>query len=95
LDNGASCHMIESWELFSGLMERDLDVHVQHGDDAKYAMKGEGIVMLQHKSGGLLDAQDVHYVPGLKKKFLSISTIKDRGFVITFLRGKVLTSRES
>jgi hypothetical protein len=45
LDSGASCHMIEAHELFSSLMERDSGVHVELGDDAKYAMKGEGIVL--------------------------------------------------
>jgi hypothetical protein len=65
-------------------MERDSDVHVQLGDDAKYAVKGEGTIMFQLESGGSLDAQDVLYVPGLKKNFLSVSTMEDKGFFITF-----------
>jgi hypothetical protein len=42
--SGASRHMTEAWHLFSSLMDKDLKVHVEYGDDARYAMKGEGIV---------------------------------------------------
>jgi hypothetical protein len=38
----------------------------------------------------LFDAQDVLYVPGLKKIFLPVSTMEERGFVVNFHRGKVL-----
>jgi hypothetical protein len=75
-------------------MERDSDVHVELGDDAKYAVKGEGTIMFQLESGGSLDAQDVLYVPGLKKNFLSVSAMEDKGFFITFQRGKVLIRLE-
>jgi hypothetical protein len=46
-NSGASRHILEEWDLFSSLTERDLDVHVELGDDAKYAMKGEGTTMFQ------------------------------------------------
>lgn len=58
--------MTEARELFSVLTEEDLGVHVELGDDAKYAVKGEGTVTFQLELGGLLDAQEVLYVPGLK-----------------------------
>jgi hypothetical protein len=67
LDSGASRHMTEAHELFSSPTESDADLHVQLGDDARYAVKGEGTIMFQLESGGLLDAHDVLYVPGLKK----------------------------
>jgi hypothetical protein len=54
------------------------------GDDAKYAVKGEGTITFHLESGGLLDAQDVLYVPGLKNNFLSVSAMEDKGFSITF-----------
>ena len=52
LDSGASSHMIEARELFSGLSEDDLGIHVELGDDAKYAMKGLGTVQFHLESGG-------------------------------------------
>jgi hypothetical protein len=45
LDNGASCHIREAHELFSSLMETDLGIHAKLGDDAKYAVKGEGTIL--------------------------------------------------
>jgi hypothetical protein len=67
---------------------------VQLGDDAKYAVKGEGTITFHLESGGSLDAHDVLYVPGLKKNFLSVSAMEDKGFFITFQRGKVLIHPE-
>jgi hypothetical protein len=44
-------------------MEKDSGIHVELGDDAKYAVKGEGTILFQLESSGLLEAQDVLYVP--------------------------------
>jgi hypothetical protein len=63
LDNGASRHMIKAQDLFSSLTKRDSNIHVQFGDDARYAVKGEGTIMFHLESGGSLDAQDVLYIP--------------------------------
>jgi hypothetical protein len=67
---------------------------VELGDDAKYAVKGEGIIAFHLNSGGLFDAHDVLYVPGLKKNLFSVSAMEDRGFVVTFQRGKILIHLE-
>jgi hypothetical protein len=90
LDNVASLHMTEARELFNSLTESDTNLHVKPVDDAKYAVNGEGIVMFQLDSRGSLDAQDVLYIPGLKKNFLSVSAMNEKGFTVTFQRGKVL-----
>jgi hypothetical protein len=75
-------------------MEKDSGTHVELGDDAKYAVKGEGTILFQLESGGLLEAQDVLYVPKLKKNLLSVSVLEDRGFFIMFKKGKVLIRLE-
>jgi hypothetical protein len=49
-------------------------------------VKGEGIITFHLKSGGSLDAQDVLYVPGLKKNFLSVSSMEDNGFSMLLFR---------
>jgi len=36
LDNGASSHMIGDKELFSDLEEKDLQMHIDMGDDGKH-----------------------------------------------------------
>jgi hypothetical protein len=56
LDSGASRHMTEAWELFSSLMEMDSGIHVELGDDAKYAVKGEGTILFDL-------SQEVHLMP--------------------------------
>jgi hypothetical protein len=43
-----------------------------------------GKVIFQVESGGSFNAQDVLYIPGLKKNFFLVSTMEDMGFVITF-----------
>jgi hypothetical protein len=53
----------EAWELFNSLTEKDSGIHVELGDDAKYAVKGEGTILFQLESSGSLEAQDVLYVP--------------------------------
>jgi hypothetical protein len=94
LDIDASRQMKKSRDIFSSLSERDLDVHVELGDDATYAMKGEGIITFQLESIGSLDAWDMIYIPGLKNNFLSVSAMEDKGFFVTFQRGKVLIHLE-
>jgi hypothetical protein len=50
--------------------------------------------LFQLELGGSFDAHDVLYVPRLKNNFLSVSTMEDMGFVVTFLRGKLLICPE-
>jgi hypothetical protein len=93
LDSDASHHMTESRELFC-ILKEDSGIHVELGGDAKYAMKGEGTILFQLELGGSFEAQDVLYVPALKKNFLSVSVMEDRGFVVMFKKGKVLVCPE-
>jgi hypothetical protein len=81
LDNGASFHMKKEQELFSIMIERDSKVHVELGDDANYVVKGERTITFQLESRGSFDAYDVIYVPSLKKNFISVLPMEDRGFV--------------
>jgi transposase InsO family protein len=46
------------------------------------------------ESGGSFDAQEVLYVPGLKKNLLSISVMEDKGFEVNFQRGHVFIRPE-
>jgi hypothetical protein len=52
----------EALELFNNLT-KDSGIHVELGDDAKYAVKGEGTILFQLESSGSLEAQDMLYVP--------------------------------
>jgi hypothetical protein len=61
---------------------------VELGDDAKYVVKGEGTILFHLESRGLLEAQDVLYVPKLKKNFLSVSVLEDMVFLSCSRKGK-------
>jgi hypothetical protein len=63
-------------------------------NNTKYAVKGEGTILFQLESSGLIEAQDVLYVPGLMEIFLLVSVMEDRGFVVMFKKGKVLIRLE-
>jgi hypothetical protein len=94
LDSGASCHMTEERELFNNFSEGDSSLHVELGNEAKYAVRGQGTVQFQLESGGSFDAQEVLYVPGLKKNLLSISVMEDKGYEVNFRRGHVFIRPE-
>jgi hypothetical protein len=81
-------------ELFSSLTEKDSGIHVELGNDAKYAVKGVGTILFQLESGGSLETKDVLYVPGLRKNLLSVSAMEDKGFVVKFQKGQVLIHLE-
>jgi hypothetical protein len=65
--------MRKSWDLFNILMEKDSGIHVDLGNDSRYAMKCEGNISFQIDSVGSIDAHDVLYVLGIKKNFLLVS----------------------
>jgi hypothetical protein len=81
--------MKKSQELFSSLAEKESWIHVEHGDDAKYVVKGEGTILFQLDSSISLEVEDVLYVLGLKNNFLSDSIMEDRGFSIMLNKWQV------
>jgi hypothetical protein len=72
------------------MMERDSNVHVDIGDDAKFVVKGDGKITFQLELGGSSDEEDVLYVPSLKNNCFLVSAMVDMDFSVTFDRGKVI-----
>ena len=60
------------------------------GDDYQYLIKGSGEASYKLDSGKSLKMKDVLYVPGLKKKLLSISALYNKMFMVAFINGEVL-----
>jgi hypothetical protein len=89
VDSGASCHMTGCKEFFSRLQEGGMNIHIELGDNACYKVQGIGTVSFQRESGKPLHFVDVLYVPGLTKNLISVSTLEDKGFEVTFHGGKV------
>jgi hypothetical protein len=71
-------------------VERESKLRVEHGDNSKYAMRGVGTSSFQLESGDTIHIQDVLYVLGFKRNLLSISTLEDKGYRVSFVNGKVL-----
>jgi hypothetical protein len=86
--------MTEERELFNNFSEGDSSLHVELDNEAKYVVRGQGNIQYQLESGGSFDAQEVLYVPGLKKNLLSISVMEDKDYKENFRRGHVFIRPE-
>ena len=60
------------------------------GDDYQYPIKGSGESSYKLDSGNYMRMQDVVFVPRLKKKLLSISTLEVKGMRVAFIDGQVI-----
>ena len=76
-------------EVFSEIIERDIDVEVELGDDMVVRAVGKGTVAFQRESRPLLRFRDLCYVLGLEKNLISVSTIEDKGLEVLFKGGHV------
>ena len=59
MDSGAPHHITKAHELFSSLTDTNSGIHLELGDDAKYAVKGEGTILFQLESRNSFDSHDV------------------------------------
>jgi len=64
-------------------------MHIDMGDDGKYHVLGEGTVVFRREHGAPITLIDVKYVPGLKKNFVSIAMLEQKGYDVIFSKGKV------
>ena len=88
-DSGASFHMTGDVNLFSDLVEKCLQMHVELGDGGRYNATGIGTITFQRESGKLILLQDVVHVLGLKKNLISVAMLEDKGYEVVFSEGKV------
>ena len=82
LDSGASFHMMRDKELFSDLEEKDLQMHIEMGDDDRYSATSIGTITFERDSSNPFLLKDVMHVPGLKKNLVSVTMLEDRGYDI-------------
>ena len=95
LDSGASFHMSSDKNLFSTLEEKDLQMRIEMGDDGKYCVSSEGMVVFQREHGAPLTLTNVKYVPGLKKNLVFVTILEDKGYDVVFSQGKVFLTHIS
>ena len=51
LDSGASFHMMGDKDLFSDLEEKDLQMHIEMGDDGRYSETSIGTINFEREFG--------------------------------------------
>ena len=88
LDSGASFHMTGDKELFSSLEEKDLQMHIEMGDEGRYNATNIGTVTFQRQSSKAFLLEDVMHVPSLKKNLVSVAMLGNRGYKVVFSEGK-------
>jgi hypothetical protein len=90
IDSGASRHMTGFRNHLTHFIEKETHLHVVLGGDARYNVRGVGISTFQLDSDMQLKLEEVLYVPGMKRNLVSISALEDKGYKITFSKGRVL-----
>eukprot|EP00253_Pinus_taeda_P019177 PITA_19177 len=88
MDSGASRHFNGFKEALSNLIEKETNLEIVLGDNAKYLMKGIQNVTLQLNQGNTIHLREVLYVPDLKKNLVFVSAMEDKGYKVTFIDGK-------
>jgi hypothetical protein len=90
IDSGASSHMSGVREHFTDLRDPEIRLEIVLGDNTIVRAAGRGTVSFQRELMSPLVFRDVLYVPGLKKNLISVSSIQDRGFEVSFRGTEVL-----
>jgi hypothetical protein len=88
LDSGASFHMMGDKESFIDLEEKYIRMYIDMGDDGRYRATGIGTITFQRESGKPFQLKNVMHVPGLKKNFVSVAMLEDKGYDVVFSSGK-------
>ena len=70
--------MMGDKELFSDLEEKDLQMHIEMGDDGRYSATGIGTITFEMEFGNPLFLKNVMHVLGLKKNLVSRNAGRQR-----------------
>eukprot|EP00253_Pinus_taeda_P023988 PITA_23988 len=88
VNSGASRHMTRVREYFSELSEGDTDMEVVLADDNIVRAVSVGALTFDRGLKPPLKVSDVLYVPRMKN-LISVSTLEDRGYDVSFKRGDI------
>ena len=88
LDFDASFHMTGCKELFISLEEKDLQKHIEMGDNGRYSATGIGIVTFEREKSSPLRLKSVMFIPRLKKNLIPVAILEDHGYASIFSKGK-------
>ena len=80
IDSGVSFHMTGDKDLFNDLEEKDLQMHIEMGDDGRYSATDIGTITFERDLGKPFLLKDAMHVPGLKKNLVSVALLEDKGY---------------
>ncbi|WP_208081170.1 hypothetical protein, partial [Bacteroides uniformis] len=63
-------------EFFNNLEEKDIQMHIEIGDDGRYITTGIGRVTFQRVSGKPIILKDAMHVPILNKNLVSVAMLE-------------------
>jgi hypothetical protein len=96
INSGASKHMKGDQDSLSNLNEKNTSYKTELGDKNTYPIEGIGQASIKLKTSNNVHLSNVLYVPGLENNVVSISFLEEKGNIIAFVDGKVLSwSRDS
>jgi hypothetical protein len=90
IDSGASRNMTGIRNNLTHFIEKETHMHVVLGYDARYNVRGVRTSTFQLDLDMQLKLEDVLYVPGMKRNLVFILALEDKGYKITFSKGRVL-----
>jgi hypothetical protein len=91
IDSGASRNMMGDQARLSNLNEKKTSYKVELGDKITYPVEGFGQASVKLKMGNNVQLSNVLYVPSLENNLVFISCLEDKGNIIAFVDGKVLS----
>jgi hypothetical protein len=94
VDSGASNHMMRICRVFPDFIEIGHGRQVLNEGGMERDICGVGNVRFQLDFGGLLEIDEVLFVPGLSVNLLSVLALQDVGYCILFKRNHVFIYRE-
>jgi hypothetical protein len=91
IDSGYSRHMMGDQARLSNINERKTSHKVDLGDKSTYPVEGFGQGSIKLESGNHVHLSNVLYVLDLENNLVSISCLQEKGNIIAFIDGKVLS----
>lgn len=75
-------------EFFSSIDNKEIQLHIELGDDGRYNTKGIGTATFKRELGSQLHVNNVMYVPGVNKNLVSIFLLEYHGYDVVFSKEK-------
>lgn len=89
VNNGASHNITRSCDIFTNMAKEPRCIYVELRDNTMYIIKGFGSIEFQTNKVGIMEVNQVMFVPGLEKNLLSILAMDENRLEVSFMKGEV------